>query len=191
LHLASDPHRGLRDLRRHDNAGAASRQGDAPRGTDEWQYPGRREAIVKTAAEALEATARAAPRVRRLFDQLKAEATEASLPDPWIDYLHALRRRRLLYLDADVVIIGLDPEKDESGTCSSPACRTALLTSSVTAIRGPSDRPLSTGGGMASSRAAQASWPALWSTGSSTSLRRIGPSLRRSFLLSVCRRWVS
>jgi hypothetical protein len=42
------------------------------------------------------------------------------LPDPWIDYLHALRRRRLLYLDADVVIIGLYPEKDESGTVLQP-----------------------------------------------------------------------
>ena len=54
-----------------------------------------------------------------------------------------------------------------------PAWRTALLTSSVTARRGSSERPFSEGGGMASSTASRARWPALWCTGRTRSLRRI------------------
>jgi hypothetical protein len=58
-----------------------------------------------------------------------------------------------------------------------------LLTSSVTASRGSSDRPLSAGGGIASSKASRASRAAVSFTGSTTSLRRIRSSLRSSVLL--------
>lgn len=51
-----------------------------------------------------------APRIRQCLHQLEAEPTEAALCEPWKDQLYVARRRRLLHLDTDVGIIGLDPE---------------------------------------------------------------------------------
>ena len=90
-------------------------------------------------------------------DQPKAEPTEAILVDPWKDHLYVARRRPLLHLDVDVVIIGLDPEMDETGVGDHACMAHRVVHQFADGDPGSSDRPLSAGGGIASSKAARAS----------------------------------
>ena len=113
-----------------------------------------------------------APVISRVLDEAKTEAPNAVQVEPWSDEANVVRRRPLLHLDSDVIVVGLYDHADD-------------ITALVQARRTSSRRLSSTGGGMASFSADRARSGALLSGGRITSLRRMAAHLA-ILALRVC-----
>ena len=54
-----------------------------------------------------------APVISRVLDEAKTEAPDAVQVEPWSDEANVVRRRPLLHLDSDVIVVGLYDHADD------------------------------------------------------------------------------